>query len=67
MTRSPHSGVRSTGSAAELLETAAAAIEASPAIDHWQPGAARTDAHNLLGHIGIDPDDEPGRRLTAAE
>ncbi|MFN2452120.1 MAG: class I SAM-dependent methyltransferase, partial [Candidatus Dormibacteria bacterium] len=46
---------------------AAAAIEASPAIDHWQPGAARTDAHNLLGHIGIDPDDEPGRRLTAAE
>ncbi|GAC1340874.1 MAG: hypothetical protein NVSMB29_10410 [Candidatus Dormibacteria bacterium] len=53
--------------ATELVDAAAAAIERSLAIDHWQPGAARTDAHNLLGLLGIDLDEEPERRLSAAQ
>lgn len=53
--------------AERLVAEAAAAIAGSPAIDHWQPGAARTDAENLLGALGIDAEAEPERRLTAAQ
>jgi len=49
------------------VEQAAAAIERSPAIDHWQPGAATTDAENLIGLLGIDVDEEAERRLSAAQ
>lgn len=64
MTSSP---ARPVATATEVVDAAAAAIESSPAIDHWQPGAARTDAENLLARIGIDLEEEPGRRLSAVQ